>query len=135
MDITLAICAVLGLVSGFTAAALQLANRRVKRLQAELKQTRMQLAACGVAAIGYPTGINAITRSDYNWSASFGEVIRLRARLDLTTQRLDVTTQVLGVVWQEAEKLAAVFGRDEALDAALEGAAAIIYPHTNARPH
>lgn len=52
----------------------------VERLQASLEQTRVQLAGCGCAALGYGGDCK---QGDYGWSASFGDVVRMRERLRL----------------------------------------------------
>ncbi|MDD5292068.1 MAG: hypothetical protein PHY46_02655 [Candidatus Omnitrophica bacterium] len=43
----------------------------VAKLKMDLEQTRVQLAACGVVALGYATGKNEVKKGDYGWSASF----------------------------------------------------------------
>lgn len=46
----------------------------------EIEQLRVQLAGCGVAALGYATGKNAVSKGDYGYSESFGDVMRLQAK-------------------------------------------------------
>lgn len=49
------------------------------KLVEEAEQLRVQLAGCGVAALGHADGLKC---GDYGWSASFHDVLTLRARAD-----------------------------------------------------
>jgi hypothetical protein len=48
------------------------------KTQKELEQTRVQLAGCGAAALGYDEG----EEGDYGWSASLGAVMDLRRKYE-----------------------------------------------------
>lgn len=54
----------------------------------DIGQLRIQLAACGVAALGYATGQNAVSKGDWAWSASLGDVLSLRERYDKAEARV-----------------------------------------------
>ena len=51
----------------------------VERLKADLEQTRVQLACCGVAAMQNTeeSKANRVERGAYGWSASYGDVCRM----------------------------------------------------------
>ena len=51
----------------------------VERLTADLEQTRVQLAGCGVAAMQNTeeSKANRVERGAYGWSASYGDVCRM----------------------------------------------------------
>jgi hypothetical protein len=62
----------------------------VARLEGELLQYKLrvsqlevQLAGCGVAALGWSQGEHKAKLGDYGWSASYGDVLSLRARYEL----------------------------------------------------
>ena len=44
---------------------------KAKELEKEVEQLRVQLAGCGVAALGYAKDNNDCKKGDYGWSASF----------------------------------------------------------------
>lgn len=46
----------------------------IEEQRKEIERLRVQLAGCGVAALGYATGKNAVKKGDYGWSASFQDV-------------------------------------------------------------
>lgn len=46
----------------------------VDELHDKIDQLRVQLAGCGVAALGYATGKNDCKKGDYGWSQSFQDV-------------------------------------------------------------
>ena len=48
-----------------------------QKLKEEIDRLRVQLAGCGVAALGYATGKNAIEKGSYGYSASFQDVVDL----------------------------------------------------------
>lgn len=56
-------------------------EKELKRARAEVDQLHVQLAGCGVAALGWDKG--ECKQGDYGWSASFGDVVKLRARLNV----------------------------------------------------
>jgi hypothetical protein len=57
--------------------------------QDALEQLRVQLAGCSVAATGWSKGENAAKPGDYGYSASYGDVTRLRQRYELVQKQLD----------------------------------------------
>ena len=69
-----------------------------QKLKEEIERLRVQLAGCGVAALGYATGKNAIEKGSYGYSASFQDVVdlwdkhqKLRERVEkLNTKRMDI---------------------------------------------
>lgn len=81
-------------------ARLRAALADVARLTEELERERVRLAGCGVAALGYATGDNAITPDSYGWSASFGDVLELR-------QKYDEARAALAAAEQEKERAVA----------------------------
>lgn len=51
----------------------------IDAIEAELEQERVRLAGCGVAALGYDQDL---PRDSYGWSASYGDVVRMRQQLE-----------------------------------------------------
>jgi hypothetical protein len=73
----------------------------VSSLREQLEQTRVQLAGCGSAALGYADDCK---QGEYGYSASLGDVltlrretVSLRAQLEAAEKRLDQREQVLGM--------------------------------------
>lgn len=55
--------------------------------KAELEQARVQLAGCGVAALGGITGKHLARQGDYGWSASYHDVLTLRKKYEAMLKR------------------------------------------------
>ena len=53
-----------------------------ERNRQDLEQTRVQLAGCAVAALGYISEPHRARQGQYGWSASYGDVYNLRRRFD-----------------------------------------------------
>jgi hypothetical protein len=79
---------------------------KVVSLEEEAERLRVQLAGCGVAALG---GIAPRTRQamagDYGWSASYQDVVNLRERYELETAEL---RQQKDAVYTERDHLVAL---------------------------
>ena len=67
-----------------------------QKLKEEADRLRVQLVGCGVAALGYATGKNAIEKGSYGYSASFQDVVdlqdkyqKLRGKIDKAQVRLE----------------------------------------------
>lgn len=54
----------------------------------ELEQTRVQLAGCGVAALGGTRDCLIAKRGSYGWSASYQDVLDLRKKYDSQAKEL-----------------------------------------------
>ena len=54
-----------------------------KQLMEEVEQLRVQLAGCGVAALGGIKGKLLIKRGGYGWSASYQDVVNLRKKFEV----------------------------------------------------
>ena len=94
----------------------------VERLTADLEQTRVQLAGCGVAAMQNTeeSKANRVERGAYGWSASYGDVCRMVDReIELRA----------GVELPEAFAHAAYKEHPS-----YEGVGDIVYYHPNAKP-
>lgn len=53
------------------------AVEEIAKLKAEIEQLRVQLAGCGVAALGYSNGKERINPGDYGYSASYQDCCNL----------------------------------------------------------
>ena len=62
--------------------SVQFLMKRIRALEDQREQLQVQLAGCGVAALGYATGKNSCNEGDYGWSASFDDVMRLRKKYE-----------------------------------------------------
>ena len=58
------------------------------KLRNEVGQLRVQLAACGVAALGYAKDKNDCKKGGYGWSASFQDVKDLWEKYAKLTERI-----------------------------------------------
>ncbi len=75
---------------------LEAAEARVREITAELEQTRVQLAGCSVAALGYAEKQEPpLKAGDYGWSASYQDVVNLAARLAAVTAAMDKAREAL----------------------------------------
>ncbi len=61
----------------------------------ETEQLRVQLAGCGVAALGGIQGDMLIRQGDYGWSASYQDVVNLRLKYDALHKQLEDTNTEL----------------------------------------
>ena len=61
-----------------------------QKLKEEIERLRVQLAGCGVAALGYATGKNAIEKGSYGYSASFQDVVDLWDKYQKLRERVSV---------------------------------------------
>lgn len=66
--------------------ALVRAEKRARRSEEECERERVRLAGCGTAALGYSGA--EVKPGDYAHSASYDDVMRLRARADAAEARL-----------------------------------------------
>lgn len=53
----------------------------------ECEQLRVQLAGCGVAALGATAEDQVAKRGDYGWSPAYQDVLDLRRRYDLVASK------------------------------------------------
>lgn len=60
----------------------------IKEMTDEIEQLRVQLAGCGVAALGYAKGKNDCKKGDYGWSQSFEDVKNLWNKYIVLTKKL-----------------------------------------------
>jgi hypothetical protein len=63
-----------------------------QKLREKIDRLRIQLAVCGVAALGYATGKNAIEKGSYGYSVSFQDVVDLWDKYQKLRERIDVAT-------------------------------------------
>ena len=59
-----------------------------QKLKEEIDRLRVQLAGCGVAALGYATGKNTIEKGSYGYSASFQDVVDLQDKYQKLRERV-----------------------------------------------
>jgi len=64
-------------------------DSKIKELEDTIEQLRVQLAVCGVAALGYAKGKNDCKKGDYGWSVSFEDVKRMRAELEAKIKEIE----------------------------------------------
>jgi len=72
-------------------------RRRIRNLfrdAAETDQLRVQLAGCGVAALGGTSEPMRARRGQYGWSPSYGDVYNLRRRFDYLLERMQSLADV-----------------------------------------
>ncbi len=79
-------------VDGVCDLALRALPASQEGVAADLEQTRVQLAGCGVAALGYGEGCKP---GDYGWSASFGDVMALREKFEAMKFRAEGAEELL----------------------------------------
>jgi len=48
----------------------------------EIERLRVQLAGCGVAALGYSSGGNKAKKGDYGWSPAYQDTLELRKKYE-----------------------------------------------------
>jgi len=61
----------------------------IRELEADLEQTRVQLAGCSTAALG--NGKDDLAEiGDYGWSASYGDVLKLKVEGDRYRKALEL---------------------------------------------
>ena len=75
---------------------------KIGELNDTIEQLRVQLAGCGVAALGYAKDKNDCNKGDYGWSASFqdvkdlwGKYTSLREQLNKKVLSREEITQIL----------------------------------------
>lgn len=67
-------------------------DERASKAEDEAEQLRVQLAGCGVAALGDVAEDRVAKRGDYGWSASYQDVVDIRRRLDKAERSGSATT-------------------------------------------
>ena len=67
----------------------------VKTLEDKIEQLRVQLAGCGVAALGYAKGKNDCKKGGYGWSQSFEDVKTLWAKYSAVLKQVDLADDTI----------------------------------------
>lgn len=67
-------------------------------LKARLERAEVQLAGCGVAALGWSAEQQEVKPGDYGWSASYGDVLKIRRELEMLRAKTEIMPSALAAL-------------------------------------
>jgi hypothetical protein len=68
---------------------------QIDRLQMQLERAIVQLAGCGVAALGGTTQAITVHQGDYGWSQAYQDTLDLRLKYDALRKQVELAVRAM----------------------------------------